>query len=92
MYHLVLGPTQVFYDLVMLFSFRALWSTGNYFKGAREQANCFGDLGSLAEKEKIKLKKNYLKTYLCLIFKIIFGFCGLLLSLFLDKYSLNCRK
>ena len=34
-----------------LFIFRELGSTGNYFKGAREQANIFGVLGSLAKKQ-----------------------------------------
>ena len=32
---------------------REFWSTGNYFRGAREQAHNFGDLGSLAKKQKI---------------------------------------
>ena len=27
-------------------------STGNYFRGAREQGHNFGDLGSLAKKQK----------------------------------------
>ena len=27
-------------------------STGNYFRGAREQAHNFGDIGSLAKKKK----------------------------------------
>ena len=35
-----------------LFIFRELGSTGNYFKGAREQAHNFGDIGSLAKKAK----------------------------------------
>ena len=35
-----------------LFIFRELGSTGNYFRGAREQANNFGDIGSLAKKAK----------------------------------------
>ena len=35
-----------------LFIFRELGSTGNYFRGAREQAHNFGDLGSLAKKQK----------------------------------------
>ena len=37
-----------------LFIFRELGSTGNYFRGAREQANNFGDIGSLAKKQKKK--------------------------------------
>ena len=37
-----------------LFIFRELESTGNYFRGAREQAHHFGDLGSLAKKQKKK--------------------------------------
>ena len=35
-----------------LFIFRELGSTGNYFRGAREQAHNFGDIGSHAKKEK----------------------------------------
>ena len=34
--------------------FRDLGSTGNYFRGAGEQAHSFGDLGSPAKKQKIK--------------------------------------
>ena len=34
------------------FIFRELGSTGNYFRGAREQAHNFGDIGSLAKKQK----------------------------------------
>ena len=37
-----------------LFIFRELGSTGNYFRGAREQAHNFGDIGSLAKKQKKK--------------------------------------
>ena len=36
-----------------LFIFRELGSTGYYFRGAREQAYNFGDIGSLAKKQKI---------------------------------------
>ena len=36
-----------------LFIFRELGRTGNYFRGAREQAHNFGDIGSLAKKQKI---------------------------------------
>ena len=35
-----------------LFIFRELESTGNYFRGAREQAHNFGDLGSIVKKQK----------------------------------------
>ena len=35
-----------------LFIFRDLGSTGNYFWGAGEQAQSFGDLGSPAKKQK----------------------------------------
>ena len=41
----------------MLFIFRDLWSTGNYFRGAGEQAHIFVDLGSPAKKQKNKQKK-----------------------------------
>ena len=40
-----------------LIIFRGLGSTGNYFRGAREQAHNFADLGSLARKAKIKKGK-----------------------------------
>ena len=43
-----------------LFIFRELGSTGNYFKGAREQAHNFGDIGSLAKKQKKKNNKEKL--------------------------------
>ena len=36
--------------------FRELGSTGNYFRGARKQANNFRDIGSLANKQKKKKK------------------------------------
>ena len=36
----------------LLFVFRELGSTGNYLRGAREQAHNFGDIGSLAKKQK----------------------------------------
>ena len=39
------------------FIFRELGSTGNYFRGAREQAHNFGDIGSLAKKQN-KIKKS----------------------------------
>ena len=41
-----------------LLIFRELGSTGNYFRGAREQAHNFGDLVSLAIKRKKKIRKN----------------------------------
>ena len=47
-----------------LFIFRELGSTGNYFRGAREQAHNFGDIWSLAK----KLKKNKEKPPFCVIF------------------------
>ena len=37
-----------------LFIFRKLRSTGKYFRGAREQAHNFGNIGSLAKKPKNK--------------------------------------
>ena len=42
------------------FIFRELGSTGNYFRGAREQANNFGAIGSLAKKQKKKKKRKSL--------------------------------
>ena len=39
-----------------LFIFREQGSTGNYFRGAREQAHNFGDIVTLAKKEK-KIRK-----------------------------------
>ena len=47
-----------------LFIFRELGSTGNYFRGAREQAHNFGDIGSLAKKQN----KNKEKLPFCFIF------------------------
>ena len=46
-----------------LFIFRELGSNANYFRGSREQAYNFGDLGSPAKKQKIKEKPPF-----CLIF------------------------
>ena len=51
-----------------LFIFRELGSTGNYFRGSREQAHNFGDIGSLSK--KAKKKKNKEKPPLCLFKKI----------------------
>ena len=45
----------------MAIYFRELGSTDYYFRGAREQAHNFGDIGSLA-------KKNKEKPPFCLIF------------------------
>ena len=46
-----------------LLLFRDLGSTGNYFKGSREQAHSFVDLGSPAKKQIYKGKPPF-----CLIF------------------------
>ena len=46
------------------FIFRELGSTGNYFRGAREQAHNFGDLGSLAKKQKKYGKASILFDFL----------------------------
>ena len=54
-----------------LFIYRELGSTGNYFKGAREQAHNFGDIGSLA-----KMHKNKKKPPFCLIFQKILLLMG----------------
>ena len=48
-----------------LFIFRELGSTGNYFRGARELAHNFGDIGSLAKKQKIR-KMIFFKILLLL--------------------------
>ena len=40
-----------------LFIFRELGSTGYYLRGARKQANNFGDIGSLAKKQKKNKEK-----------------------------------
>ena len=45
------------------FIFRELGSTGNYLRGAREQAHNFGDLGSLAKKQKNKEKPPFCLFY-----------------------------
>ena len=41
------------------FIFRELGSTGNYLRGAREQAHNFGDLESLAKKQKIRKSLHF---------------------------------
>ena len=43
-----------------LFIFRELGITGNYFRGAREQAHNFGDIESLAKNAKNKEKPPFL--------------------------------
>ena len=52
-----------------LFIFRELGSTGNYLRGAKEQAHNFGDIGSLDKKQKKKINKE--KPPFCLIFSKI---------------------
>ena len=42
-----------------LFIFRELGSTGNYFRGAREQVHNFWDIGSLAKKQKIRKSLHF---------------------------------
>ena len=49
-----------------LFIFKELGSTGNYFRGGREQAHNFGDLGSFAKKQKNKEKLQFFKFLLLL--------------------------
>ena len=50
-----------------LFIFRELGRTGNYFRGSREQAHNFGDLGSPAKKQKnngiASILFDFLKNY-----------------------------
>ena len=46
-----------------LFIFRELGSTCNYFRGAREQAHNFGDLGGLAKKQKNKEKPPFCSIF-----------------------------
>ena len=46
------GPQGFWGSGEWLFIFRDLGSTGNYFRGAGEQAHSFGDLGSPAKKQK----------------------------------------
>ena len=53
-YHLVGPPGVLGIWGEWLLIFRELGSTGNYFRGASEQAHNFGDIGSLAKKQKIK--------------------------------------
>ena len=52
-----------------LFIFRELGSTGYYFRGDGEQAHNFGDIGSLAKKEKRQGKASilfdFLKNFFC---------------------------
>ena len=47
-----------------LFIFRDLGSTGNYLRGAGEQAHSFGDLGSPAKKQKNNAKASILFDFL----------------------------
>ena len=56
-----------------LFIFREMGSTGNYFRGAREQANNFGDIGNLAKKAKKKKKIRKSLHFVC-FFKNFFCF------------------
>ena len=51
-----------------LFIFMELGSTGNYFRGGREQVHNFVDLGSLAKKQKKRRKS----LHFVLIFKKFF--------------------
>ena len=41
-----------------LFIFMELGSTGNYFRGAREQAHNFRDIWSLAKSKNKKIRKS----------------------------------
>ena len=65
------GVLGIWGEWLYIFIFRELGSTGNYFSGAREQANNFGDIGSLAKKQK----KNKQKPPFCLIFKKFLLYC-----------------
>ena len=57
----------------MVIYFQGAGSTGNYFRGAREQTHNFGDLVSFAKKKQKKQNKE--RPPFCLIFfKIIFYF------------------
>ena len=56
-----------------LFILREPGSIGIYFRGAREQAHNFGDIGSLAKKQK----KNKEKPPFCLFLKISSASWGL---------------
>ena len=47
-----------------IFIFRELGSTGNYFRGAREQAHDFRDIGRRAKKQKKKEKASVLFDFL----------------------------
>ena len=51
------GGVQALLFLAHL-SRRELGSTGNYFRGAMEQAHSYGDLGSPAKKKKKKIRKS----------------------------------
>ena len=48
--------------LLTFFIFRGLGSTGNYLRGAREQAHSFGDLVSPAKKQ-MKIRKVSILFY-----------------------------
>ena len=61
----IVGPPGVLGILgEWLFIFRELGSTGNFFRGSREQAHIFGDLGSPAKKPKNKGKAFILFDFL----------------------------
>ena len=79
-----------------LFIFRDLRSTGNYFRGAGEQAHSFGDLGSPAKKQK-KIKEK--PTFYLVFKKIILLLGGIappppdpLLSSKSNKFSIACTS
>ena len=65
------GAPRGFGDLGrMALIFREPGSTGNYFRGAREQAHNFGDIGSHAKKQKQNKEKPpfgliFLKNVFC---------------------------
>ena len=69
-----MGPHRGFGDLgrMAIYFQGAGGGTGNYFRGAGEQAHNFRDIGSLAKKQK----KNKEKHPFCLIFKNFFCFWG----------------
>ena len=53
--------------------FRELGNTGKYFRGAKELAHNFGDLGSLAKKQKKEGKSSILFDFFLKLLLLLGG-------------------
>ena len=56
-----------------LLIFRELGNTGKYFRGAKELAHNFGDLGSLAKKQKKEGKSSILFDFFLKLLLLLGG-------------------